>query len=79
MPKHKVYTSIVDAVKSGSLEEPFTGEDFKKACPHFGEGTYNAFLWKHRAGNLAGRTELFIKISPGKFKLLRPFKYDLTE
>ena len=77
MSKHSVYTSIVNAVKSGRLEEPFTSDDFKIACPGFGKGTYRAFLWKHRVGNHDNKTELFIKVSPGRFKLVRPFKYDL--
>ena len=77
MPRHKIYSCIINAVKSGRLQEPFTNEDFKNACPIFGKGTYRAFLWKHRIGNLEGRTELFIKVSPGKFKLVRPFKHGL--
>ncbi len=42
-----------------------------------GSGTYNAFLWKHRVGNPGGKTELFVKVSPGKFALKRPLKYGL--
>jgi len=77
MARYKVYTCIVKAVKSGRLKEPFTRDDFKKACPDFGRGTYNAFLWKHSLENSGGETELFIKVSPGKFKLVKPFKYGL--
>ena len=40
MSDHKVYTSIVNAVKTGRLKEPFTNDDFKIACPGFGKGTY---------------------------------------
>lgn len=79
MAKHIVYTCIVNAVKSGRLREPFTKEDFRKTCTGFGKGTYNAFLWKHRVGNPNGETELFRKIAPGKFELVRPFKYGLNE
>ena len=79
MAKHKVYASIVESIKNGSLQEPFTKEDFKRACPGFGKGTYNAFLWKHRVGNPNKNTELFIKVSPGKFKLVRPFQFGLDE
>jgi len=50
--------TIVAAVRSGDLGEPFTQKDFRRACPGFGEGTYNAFLHKHRGGNPAGNTEL---------------------
>ena len=75
MARHRVYICIVKAVKSGKLKEPFTKNDFRCVCPNFGEGTYNAFLYKHR-GN-SKNTELFEKVSPGKFRLVRPFKYDL--
>lgn len=77
MSSHRVYTCIVIAVKNGNLKEPFTKNDFRSACPNFAHGTYNVFLKKHRAGNPGGDTELFEEISPGKFELVRPFKYDL--
>jgi len=77
MIKNKVYPRVIEAFKNGRLQEPFTKDDFIKACPGFGRGTYNAFLWKHRVGNPKNSTELFIKVSPGKFKLVRPFKYGL--
>ena len=38
MAGHKVYASIVQAVRSGKLREPFTKEDFKKTCPGLGSG-----------------------------------------
>ena len=76
MPPHKVYKAIVHAVMSGRLKEPFTKHDFRVACPQFKEGTYNAFLWKHRKGN--GKTsDLFEVVKPGQFRVLRPFKYGL--
>ena len=59
------------------MKGPFTKEDFRKAFPGFGEGTYNAFLWKHRVGNPSGNTELFELVEKGKFKVVRPFKYGL--
>jgi|TARA_B100001964_G_scaffold184511_1_gene204499 hypothetical protein len=65
------------AVKMGSLNEPFTSEDFRKACPGFGEGTYLAFLHKHRIGNPGGVSELFERVSSGQFKLVRPIKYGI--
>ena len=74
---HKVYSCIVKAIKNGKLKEPFTKVDFRSVCPNFGVGTYNAFLDKHRVGNPGGQSELFEKVSPGKFKLVRPFKYGL--
>lgn len=75
MVQHKVYLNIVKAIKAQQLIEPFSKNDFKSNCPGFGEGTYKAFLYKHRKGNLGGNTELFELISKGKFRLLRPFKY----
>jgi len=72
---HKVYGFIVKAIKQGRLREPFDRNDFRKACPSLGEGTYQAFLDKHRKGNPGGNSELFEKVAPGKFRVLRPFKY----
>jgi len=74
MPKHEVYKSIVRAVKTGKLKEPFNVTDFENACPGFGIGTYRAFLYKHAVGN-GITTELFEKVSPGEFELIRPLKY----
>jgi len=77
MTRHRVYSVIVLAVQSGQLLEPFSQADFRRACPGFGEGTYQAFLHKHRLGNPGGYTELFERVSPGRFKLLRPIRYGL--
>jgi hypothetical protein len=74
---HKVYGSIVKAVRQGKLKEPFTKEDFRQACPNLGNGTYNAFLDKHREDNPGGNSELFRKVRPGLFELIRPIKYGL--
>lgn len=75
--KHKVYKIIVKAVREGKLKEPITEDGFRNACPGLGEGTYNAFLDKHRVGNPGGNSELFIRVAPGKFKLVRPIKYGI--
>lgn len=74
---HKVYRSIVEAVGVGKLKEPFTKDDFKNACRGLGEGTYNAFLYKHRRGNPGDNSELFEMVKPGRFRLIRPLKYGL--
>lgn len=55
MTNHKVYSAIIQAVKSGQLKEPFDLDAFCRACSNLGEGTYNAFLYKHRKGNQAGK------------------------
>lgn len=77
MADHRIYASIVAAVRAGKLREPFTNDDFRRACPGFGEGTYNAFLHKHRLGNPGGNSELFELVDSGRFKLLRPIRYEL--
>jgi len=74
---HRVYGAIVKAVKAGQLEEPFSQQDFRRACPGFAKGTYQAFLHKHRRGNPGGASELFELVAPGKFRCLRPFRYGL--
>lgn len=75
--RHKVYEAIVRAIKVGKLTEPFTKQDFELRCPGFGNGTYNAFLYKHAKGNNGGNSELFKRVASGKFRCLRPFKYGL--
>ncbi len=73
MTQHKVYRALIDAVKRGQLEEPFGVKEFRTSCPNLGKGTYRAFLWKHSVGN-GKETELFDKVAPGRFKLIRPFR-----
>jgi hypothetical protein len=74
---HKVYGAIVQAVRRGLLKEPFSRDEFRGHCPGFGDGTYNAFLSKHAKNNPGGNSELFKRISPGRFICLRPFRYGL--
>ena len=75
MPGHRVYAAIVEAVKNGTLKESFGENDFRGACPGFAEVTYKVFLNKHRKGNPGGNSELFEKLGPRSFKLIRPYKY----
>lgn len=74
---HEVYRAVVHAVKSGQLSEPFSKADFAKACPGFSNGTYNAFLDKHRKGTPGGNSELSVRVRAGRFRCLRPFHYGL--
>ena len=78
MSDHSVYRTIVNAVKASRLNEPFTERDFRKACSGLPEGTYRAFLHKHELNNPSGNTKLFRRVSPGKFEVIRPFKYDIS-
>jgi hypothetical protein len=75
MGRRKVYVSPVKAVRGGNLREPFTGNDFKKACPGLDKGTCNAFLYKHGVGNRGGNSGLVKKVCTGKFTLVRPWRY----
>jgi hypothetical protein len=74
---HKVYEAIIKAIRAGRLVEPFTVHDFQTCCPGLGNGTYNAFLYKHRRNNPGRNSELFDKPEPGQFTCLRPFKHGL--
>jgi hypothetical protein len=74
---HKVYTAIVNAVRSGKLKEPFSSGDFQAACPGFKSNTYKAFLSKHAVGNPSKTSELFVRVVRGRYKCVRPFKYGM--
>lgn len=76
---HKVYDAIVGAIRDGRLIEPFDQADFRSSCPELGEGTYNAFLSKHARGNPGNNTELFERVSKGKYVCVRPFLYGLEQ
>lgn len=56
--QHRVYRTLVSAVLSGTLKEPFSIEDFRNACPGFGKETYQAFLQKYAIGNPGGQQPL---------------------
>jgi hypothetical protein len=77
---HKLYRSLVEAVTDGRLKEPFGQADFRRVCPGFADGTYRAFLWKHSGagGSESSGTDTLLleRTAPGRFKLVRPFKYD---
>jgi len=63
-------TQIYAAVRAGRLKEPFGPADVRLACPGWAQGTYSAFLTKHRVGNPEGTTELFQRVAPGRFRTL---------
>ncbi len=75
---HCVYRSIVKAVDSGSLKEPFKAADMKAACPGFADRTYWRFLSKHSKGNPGDDTELFERVARGRYRLLKPIKYGIV-
>lgn len=77
MARHRVYAAIIAAVRDGRLQEPFGRAEFVAACPTFGEGTYKAFLDKHRIQNPGNQSELFERVGAGRFRCIRPFRYGL--
>lgn len=77
MTKHRAYAAIVKAVKEKRLKEPFSVNDFRSTCRGFADLTYKSFLHIHSKSNSGGRSELFERVSPGMFRLLRPIKYGL--
>lgn len=77
MVDHRIYQVIVAAVESGKLRDPFRAADVRAACPGFAHHTYGTFLPKHRIDNPSGTSELFVQVSKGLYKLVRPLKYGL--
>ena len=63
----RIYQSILDAVSSGQLTQPFGSATVEKACPRFARNTYRNFLAKHAEGNPSGATELFLRVSRGLY------------
>jgi hypothetical protein len=63
-------SQIYNAVRTGRLAEPFSSETVKRACPGWAGNTYKVFLNKHRVGNPGRETELFVRVAPGRFKLV---------
>ena len=76
MRRYQVYRAIVSAVKSGRIIEPFGTAEFRRTCPGFGKGTYQAFLGKHAKCNGKNR-ELFVRVARGRYRLIRPYLYGL--
>ena len=77
MAVHVIYRTIVRAIKSSTLTEPFSLNDLIKACPYLDKYTCMVFLSKHKQANPNETSELFEMDSDGKFKLIRPLQYDL--
>lgn len=72
MAKHGTfYQSVLDAVSSGRLIEPFGSAAVEKACPGFARNTYRNFLAKHAQRNPNNATELFERIERGLYRLTR--------
>jgi hypothetical protein len=76
LSRHEIYDLIVKAVKEKKMKEPFTEMDFRITCKGFSEPTYRSFLHNHEKNNRAGHTKYFQRVKPGKFRLIRPLKYN---
>lgn len=74
---HKIYRSIVEAVREKRLKEPFTSGNVRRDCPEINPRTPGTFLPKHAKGNPGGNSELFDKVGRGSYRLLHPVKYSL--
>jgi hypothetical protein len=61
-------SQIYAAVFAGHLEEPFRAEDVRLACPGWAYSTYSTFLAKHAVGNPGKATELFRRVSLGRYR-----------
>ena len=69
---------IARAVKTGKLHEPFRAADVKKACPGFRDGTYSGTLSGNRKGNPGGNPVYFVRVAPGRYRLLKKAKQDTS-
>ena len=75
---HETYKTIIKLVKSKKLKEPFFPVDIVNAIPKAKyPQTQRKFPVIHRKGNPKNTSVLFTKLKDGRYKLIRPFKYDL--
>jgi hypothetical protein len=65
-------SEIYAAVRAKRLGEPFSADAVKCACPGWAKRTNHVFLAKHAVGNPGGNTELFVRMAPGRYRLVRP-------
>jgi hypothetical protein len=63
-------SAIYTAVQSRRLAEPFGADAVRRECPGWADRTYHVFLPKHAVGNPGRNTELFVRVSPGLYRLL---------
>ncbi len=66
----KIIKEIRDAITDGKIRNPFTKEEWKRACPGWADATYNVFLLKHRVCNPGGYTEYFEQLPNRLWKLI---------
>ncbi len=76
--KHETYKTIIKLVKSKKLKEPFFPVDITNAIPRAkNPETLRKFPSMHKKGNSRNLSMLLTQLKDGRYKLIRPFKYDL--
>jgi len=67
----KFASQIYAAVRAQRLAEPLNARAVRLACPGWAAESYHVFLAKHAVGSPSGDTELFERMAPGRYRLLR--------
>lgn len=65
----RIIKEIRWAVRDGRLHEPFSADDIIPAGIRCASSTPHTFLPKHCVGNPGGDSEMFIRVSRGKYRL----------
>jgi hypothetical protein len=68
MTEHPVLKAISEALREGTLTEPFSCEDVERTCCLPGESLSRGFFDEHAVGNSAGNPELFECVAPGLYR-----------
>lgn len=72
MARYKqLYRSIDKAIVERQLSEPFSAHDVQTRCQEYSISQCRSYISKHIHGNLAGRLELYERVSRGHYKRLR--------
>ena len=75
---HETYKTIIKLVKSKKLKEPFFPIDIVNAIPRAkNPETLRKFPSMHTKESPRNVSILFTKLKDNRYKLIRPFKYNL--
>jgi hypothetical protein len=73
--REQIYRRLVEALRRGDLQEPFTTADLQRVYPGLSKATYRAFLRRHSGGDAeTKKSPLLERIPPKGFRLVRPFR-----
>jgi len=70
----QVYYTVVKAITSKKLSEPFTPIQAIKICRPKNKDVFRKIFSGYRRGNPNGYPPLFIQLKNGTYKAIRPFK-----